>query len=386
MAEETLAIQRGEVMVYRAPVAKPVVAAMGTMTDRPAVVVRLVDREGAEGFGEVWCNFPTCGAEHRARLVTTFLAPLLKSRSFASPGEAWRFLTHRSARLVLQAGEPGPLAQAIAGLDIALHDLAARRAGVPLHAHLSATSGAGDATRRKIPAYASGINPEGAVEQALAALEAGFRAFKLKIGFGHETDLGNLAAMREALGPDVPIAVDANQAWDLEEATRMSEALAGYGAYWLEEPLPVDRPDEEWLRLAGASPVLLAGGENLRGDEAYDHAIALGALRTIQPDVAKWGGVTGCLRVARRTVAAGRTYCPHFLGGGLGLVASAHLLAAVGGDGMLEVDSNANPLREGLAQPFPPIEDGRFILGDAPGLGVAPNPEMDRFVVLKLDA
>src|SRR3546814_2737114 len=76
------------------------------------------------------------------------------------------------------------------------------------------------------------------------------------------------------------------------------------------------------------SPIRLAGGENLRGETAFGAAIDAGDLSLIQPDVAKWGGVSGCLAVARRALAAGRVYCPHYLGGGIGLAASAHLRSA----------------------------------------------------------
>jgi len=370
---DPLAIAALEVAVYRAPVATPVENAFGTMTSRPAVIVRVTDEDGATGLGEVWSNFPTCGAEHRARLIETFLAPLVVGRTWPSPAEAFDHLTARSRRLALQAGEPGPLAQTVAGIDNALWDLAARRAGQPLWRFLG---GAGDGT---MPAYASGINPNGAVEQAEGARERGHHAYKLKIGFGRERDLGNLRALREALGDGAPIAVDANQAWDLDEALAMSRELAPFAPMWLEEPIAADRPLEEWRRLTAASPVPLAAGENLRGDDAFDAALAAGALAVVQPDVGKWGGITRVLPLARRVVAAGRRYCPHWLGGGIGLLTSAHLLAAAGGDGLLEVDSNTNPLREGLAQPFPAIMDGRFVLGEGPGLGVAPDPEIERF-------
>ena len=85
-------------------------------------------------------------------------------------------------------------------------------------------------------------------------------------------------------------------------------------------------------------------GENIAGREAFATAFTEGVLNVIQPDAAKWGGITGCIAVAREAIAAKRTYCPHYLGGGIGLVASAHLLAACNG-GWLEVDSNDNPLR-----------------------------------------
>ena len=371
-----LRVDRLDVAVYRAPVERPVRTAFGAMTNRPAVIVR-AEGGGAVGYGEIWCNFPSCGAEHRARLLESVFRPWVTGRDWSSPADAFADLTARSHRLALQAGEPGPIAQVVAGIDTALWDLAARQAGVPLWRLLGGSQG-------RMPAYASGINPDCAEEQALDARAAGFRAFKLKIGFGAELDLANLAALRSRLGPDAPIAVDANQAWDLDEAIAMSRSLARHAPLWLEEPLAADSRVEDWQRLAEASPIPLAAGENLRGDAAFDAAIAGGALAFIQPDLAKWGGITACLPLARRINRAGLRYCPHYLGGGIGLLASAHLLAAAGGDGLLEIDSNANPLREGLAAPFPTLEDGQFVLSDQPGLGVAPGAEVERFAVTVL--
>ena len=363
--------------VYRAPVARPVRTAFGTMTDRPAVVVTVLGADGIRGHGEVWCNFPAPAAGYRARLITSVLAPETVGRSWPDPRMVFDHLTARTRTLALQAGEPGPFSQSIAGIDIALWDMVARRAGQPLWRLLG---GEGDG---RVPAYASGIGPDRAPAQALEAEAAGHRAFKLKIGFDEETDLSNLEALRRELGPDAMIAVDANQAWSPEEAGRRSRALARYGPAWLEEPIRADRDAGDWERLSDISPIPLAAGENMYGEAAFDRAIGQGALEVIQPDAAKWGGISGCLPVARRIVDSGKRYCPHYLGGGIGLLASAHLLAATGGDGLLEVDCNPNPLREGLSQPFPRLVDGHFILSDAPGLGAAPD---DAVSLLKVDS
>src|SRR5580765_1100132 len=153
------AIARVEAHVLRWPVRVPVRTSFGVMHDRPAVLVRVEDAEGAHGWGEAWCNFPSCGAEHRARLIETLLAPLVVGRSFRSPRAAFDELSARTAVLAIQSGEPGPIAQAIAGIDIALHDLAARRAGLPLWRHLRDDAGAPSA-KAGVPVYASGINPE----------------------------------------------------------------------------------------------------------------------------------------------------------------------------------------------------------------------------------
>ena len=370
---EPFAIESVSVEVYRAPAARPIRTAFGTMKDRPAVLVKVRSTDGALGYGEVWCNFPAPAAEHRARLIASVLAPEIVGRRWAHPKLVFDHLSAKTRILAIQAGEPGPFAQAIAGIDIALWDMAARRAGQRLWRFLG---GEGDG---RLPAYASGIGPDGALNQALEARAAGHRAFKLKIGFDESADLANLRALCRELGPSAAIAVDANQAWSPYEAGNRSQALAVYFPAWLEEPIRADRPAADWQRLADISPVPLAAGENMYGEQAFERAIRQRGLAVIQPDIAKWGGISGCLPLARRIIKAGKRYCPHYLGGGIGLVASAHLLAAAGGDGLLEVDCNPNPLREGLAQPFPRLADGCLTLGDSPGLGVAPAESMTSF-------
>ena len=149
----------------------------------------------------------------------------------------------------------------------------------------------------------------------------------------------------------------------------------------MEEPIPTDSPASDWAKLAGLSPIPLAGGENLYGYQAFDDAIRAGSWDVIQPDLTKWGGITGCLTVARRILSAGRRLCPHHLGAGVGVVASAHLLAAAGGDGRLEIDANPNPLRTELVQPYPQIAEGRLQLSKRPGLGVNLTNSLESFRV-----
>lgn len=267
--------------------------------------------------------------------------------------------------MALQAGEQGPFAQAIAGIDTALWDLFARRAGQPLWRPL----GGSDPTLR---VYASGINPTGARETAVRALEAGHRRFKLKIGFDPLQDRSNLADIRQEIG-GLFLAADVNQGWTVEQALERIPALTEFGLGWLEEPIRADLPWSEWERLTEAAPPPLAGGENIASETGFQTAIARGILSVIQPDLAKWGGLTKCTEVAREALTAGRRFCPHYLGGGIGLLVSAHLLAAVGSDGMLEVDINPNPLRDEVCGSVADIADGQVTLGEAPGLGIEPD-------------
>jgi L-alanine-DL-glutamate epimerase-like enolase superfamily enzyme len=259
------------------------------------------------------------------------------------------------------------VAQSVAGIDIALWDLAARKLRRPLWRLLG---GAG----ATIGLYASGLNPDAPEKLAARRQAEGHRAFKLKIGFGAERDLANLRALRQKLGDDIDLMVDANQAWPLRQALDMTPRLEEFSLRWLEEPIRADRPWNEWGTLAGATKIPLAAGENLLGEAQFDSAIHSGAVRVVQPDLAKWGGFSGCLGVAQKIRAAGLRYCPHWLGGGIGLLASAHLLAAVGGDGWLEVDANPNPLRDELSGPIARPTGGTCMLTDAPGLGDVPDP------------
>jgi hypothetical protein len=114
-------VVRVEALVYRCPIDTPVVTSFGTMHDRPMLLVRVEDNEGAVGWGEVWCNFPAVGAEHRARLISSVLAPIVLAAPSADPAAMFALLTGRTAVLALQSGEPGPLAQAIAGIAAPEH-------------------------------------------------------------------------------------------------------------------------------------------------------------------------------------------------------------------------------------------------------------------------
>ncbi|MES2185036.1 MAG: mandelate racemase/muconate lactonizing enzyme family protein [Pseudomonadota bacterium] len=355
-----------EVLVYRVPLATPVQTSFGTMQDRPACLVRVVDEDGQQGWGEIWCNFPSVGAEHRARLAADCVAPLLLGRQWPGPAEAYQALTNTLHVLSLQTGEPGPIAQVVAGIDIALWDLAARKLGKPLWQLFGGTSPA-------VRVYASGINPTQPERMAASAAAQGYRAFKLKIGFGEARDTANLRALRAELGANAPLMVDANQAWSLHEAAHMASVLEGHGVDWLEEPVAADTRLEDWKALAARTSIRLAAGENIRGDAEFDAHLANGALRVVQPDIAKWGGFTAGVPLGRRISAHGAWYCPHWLGGGIGLAASLQLKAAVGGAGMVEVDANHNPLRDLFVQPLGTVREGVTTLTTAPGLGVEPD-------------
>lgn len=362
-----------ECWVLRAPIAQPVANAFGAMTNRPALFLRVSASDGAQGWGEVFANFPQVGAEHRARLVDSIFAPLLTGTDADDPSTVRALLEGRTRQMAIQCGEPGPFAQIAGAIDQALWDIAARRAGLPLWQHLSG--------RNTVRVYASGIGPDNVADVASAKHAEGHRAFKLKVGFGTQRDVANLAAMRTVLGTGATIMLDANQAWTPADAVARIAELAPHAPHWIEEPIAADHAHATWRTLASATAVPLAAGENLRGLDAFAQAVDQGYLAFVQPDVGKWGGISGGLDVARHAAARNVAYCPHWLAGGVGLAASMHALAASGSvAGYAEVDANPNPLREEV---FPiTVVDGVVTLSSAPGLGVAPDlRRLARFIV-----
>jgi D-galactarolactone cycloisomerase len=357
----SLRIARIETFLYRAEVKEPVKTSFGSIPRRSVLLLRVEDSEGAHGWGEVWCNFPPFSADNKMRLFETVIAPAALSGTYRNAADAWHTLTTNTSRWAFQGGEPGPFAACIAGLDLALWDMTARRAGKPLRALL-----AGGDVRNEVPAYASGLNPDTAPETVARCREAGFRAFKVKVAFGTEIDTDVISKLSAGLRSGELLMIDANQGWDLAEARRAVPHLGAFGLGFIEEPIPADRPAAEWAELAMLSLVPLAGGENVPGFDNFGALINNGHHGVVQPDMLKWGGVTGGNAVGRRAVASGRSNCPHSL-------TATQILAAAGGSGLLEHDVMENPLREILAQPFPRVEDGLLPLPMRPGLGVDPD-------------
>lgn len=359
-------LKKAEASVYRIPIDEPVETSFGVMRDRPAVVIRLEDSEDLVGWGEVWCNFPSVGAEHRARLFNSVVAPILLEQAWNSPQAAFNTLSSRLHILGIQCGEPGTVAQVIAGADIAMWDLFAKKSGEALWKLFGGSP--------NISTYASGLSPTNPEKLAEQKWDEGYRAFKLKVGFGKDRDYKNLESLRNYFGNEIKIMVDANQAWHLENAAQNISNLSALNPFWVEEPLPADSNMQDWNILASTvSPTQLAAGENMRGQSQFHEAIDSEAFAIIQPDLGKWGGFSGCIPIGRHSNNRKKLFCPHWLGGGIGLLASMHLKAAVGGPGFVEVDSNPNPLRILLATPPPKISNGEICLNNLPGLGIEPD-------------
>lgn len=363
----SIRIQSVSAFVFRSPITQPVKTSFGTMFNRPAIFVRMEDQDGVVGWGEIWCNFPNCGAEHRAVLLEETFRPLLVDKKFSAPQEIYKLITAKTEILAIQSGEYGPIAQVCAGIDLAAWDLFSKRANLPLWKYLGGSN-------PQVKTYASGINPDNPELAVERLLDLGYNAFKLKVGFDDSLDYQNLKNIRSVI-PRQTLMVDVNQAWDISVALEKIRAIEEFNLNWIEEPIRADSPLEGWGRLAGGAQVRLAAGENIVGQENFQKAIQSGFFSIIQPDIAKWGGISECLAVIELLKRHRIEYCPHYLGGGIGLLASAHLLAASDSSGMLEVDSNPNPLRSLTGSPLEEVVDGQVTLSEDVGIGLEPNLE-----------
>ena len=359
-------VARIEAFVLSAPLRQPRRNAFGVMHARPALLLRVILDDGAEGFGEAFANWPAFGAPHRARIVEEVLAPVASGRDFSSPAELWQTLDAKTRSLAIQCGEAGPFAQAIAAVEIAVCDALARRAGEPLWRALGGKVDVG----RRVRAYASGLTAE-TIDRLVPPLrDAGWTAFKLKVGFGQAEDRRALDRLLDLIGPGSTVMVDANQAWSVDGAMESLGWLRDYRLGWIEEPISAEAPFEDVRRICAATDIDIAAGENIRGDDAFARALHAG-VGVLQPDPIKWGGLTGCLRVAG--LAQGRArFAPHCLCSAVGTAATV-ALAIAGGADLMEIDVTDNPLRSELWRAEAEVRDGFVVPTDRPGCGVDPS-------------
>jgi L-alanine-DL-glutamate epimerase-like enolase superfamily enzyme len=360
----------------RAAVGSTPTSSLGVMAGRNGLLVRIEDDQGAHGWGEVWCNFPPHAPVARAHLIDDVIAPLLLNQAFLSFNDVRPWLEKQFQRMAIHTGEPGAFSHCIAGLDLAVLDLAGRRSGISVSTLLA---GEGEEIPSRIRVYASSPDPRRLEPLLDQIVDAGHAAIKLKVAFDLEHDVGVVAKARSRVPEKTDLMLDANQAWTLDEAIAAIDLLKACRILFYEEPLLAIEPPATWATLAHKTGAALAAGENVPDETGFAELVEARGVQFVQPDVAKWGGLTGTLAVGRKARAAGVTVSPHFMGTAVGLAASLHLLAATGGAGRVELDANPNPLRTDFAPTLDlRVIDGTVSLPIGPGLGVEPDPDLLR--------
>ena len=340
---------------YRVPLPSVLTDSMhGVMRDFEIVTVRLRDREGTEGTGYTFTVGRNGGAIHDiiAREITEIL--------IGQDADRIEWLSHRLWWDLHYGGRGGPTVLAMSAVDIALWDFKAKRAGLPLWNLLGGHD-------RRVPCYAGGIDLDLSADELLRQtdgnLAKGFRAIKMKVGRKKlSEDVAKLAAMRDHLGAEFPLMVDANMKWTVDEAIRAARAFAPYDPLWLEEPIaPDDVAGHARVRREGGIPV--AAGENLRTIWEFRHLIASGGVSFPEPDVTNCGGITAFMKIAHLAESFNLPVTSH---GAHDI--TVHLLAAVPNRSYLE--AHGFGLDRYIAEPLR-IEDGMAVAPDRPGHGVS---------------
>ncbi len=345
------------------------VSSLGSMPVRNAVLVAITSKEGVTGWGEIWCNFPPRGNLARLNLLEDVIAPHLMGESFSNYAHCRSRLEDVTARMAIHTGEYGPFIHCFAGIDTALADLAARSVNLPLANFLA------DNPLSTVPAYASTPNINTLEDSLSSIIEAGHRGVKLKIGLNLETDIKLFHDVESIAKGQLNIMVDANQNWDVQTAIRSLTALSDYSIDFIEEPLRADAPMQHWAQLAESIAIPIAAGENIVSQPMFISFMEQGHLLVAQPDVAKWGGVSGAVEIGKQSDARGVMCALHYMGSGLGLAASIHTLAAIGGKGPVELDANPNSLRTELGEIDLSVRGGKLQVPPGPGHGFIPEPD-----------
>jgi D-galactarolactone cycloisomerase len=350
------------------PVREGVTLGMGRAVKRDAVLVKIVTTSGIVGWGEA--HHGRCpGAV--AHLVDTTLRQLVIGRDATDVVGAWSAIYTRQ---LASHGMGAAAALGMSGIDQALWDIRGKAVGWPVYKLLGGAS-------RPIPAYAGGISlgfqaPEALVEEAQALCSVGYRALKLRFGDTVERDVARLAAVRNALGNDVRIMVDANTSYTVDDVRLVMPALAAFDVSWLEEPFPPqDARSYREARTYGTIP--LAAGENHFTRFEFNRVIEDGSIAILQPDLSKTGGITEALRIAAMASSYKLAIHPHTSASGLNMSASMHLLCSIDNPGYFEADvAKENLFRDTLtSRPDTLDADGCVRPPSGPGLGLDVDEE-----------
>ena len=339
---------------------------------RQHLLVEIGCDDGTIGWGE--CLGP---ARPNAAVVAAYAGWLVGQNPLETE-KLWATLYNA----LRDQGQRGLTITALSGIDIALWDIKGKHFGVPVSTLL------GGRWRENVRAYATGsFKRDGVdrVEDNAAEMaghrDAGFHAGKIKIGFGVEEDLRVIAAVREAIGPDMRLMIDANHGYDVREAISLGQRAAEYGIDWFEEPV-IPEALSAYRAVRAGQPIPVAGGETWQGRWAMKEPLETRCIDIVQPDLCGTGGFTEMKRIMDMAVLSGVRLVPHVWGTAVQIAASLQFMAAQIPDPVrvnpvapiLEFDRTHNPFRQAIVTRPIEHQNGVVAIPAGPGLGI----EIDR--------
>lgn len=365
-----------ETFVLKHPLPQPFGFSQGWYSTRTAMLVRVRTDDGLAGWGESW------GPPDPVRAtIDSILAPIILGQDPFDTECLWESMYSHTK----DYGQKGVIIGAISALDIALWDIKGKAVGLPVHKLL------GGSFRKTIAAYASGLylrQPAQSeleiADEAAEHVASGFSKIKMKIGFGPDVDLKRIRIVRNAVGCDVGLMVDANHAYDARTAINLGRRMEEYDIQWFEEPVsPEDIAGYADVRDRLNIPI--AGGEAEFTRFGFRELLSRRAVDIIQPDVSFAGGFTECKKIAAMAQSWYIACVPHVWGSAVGLSAGLQFLASLpsfpgcewADKPILEFDRSPNLFREELAEETVIVSsDGMVEIPDRPGLGVTVRDEV----------
>lgn len=366
-------VEKIEATVVEQKLTRPYYFSQWEYDRRAACLVKVTADDDTYGWGEGY------GPAEVVQAGVRFLAPVVVGQDPLHEAALWQAMYLRS----LDYARRGVLVAALSAIDVALWDLKGKLLGQPVCVLL------GGRRRDRVRVYATGMYfsegpglPERLAEEASTYRAQGFSAVKMKVGLGVSTDVENVRAVREAIGPHVDLMVDANHAFSRPEAAALARQMEPYDIHWFEEPLsPEDY--EGYRELRGRTSIPIAAGECEYLCAGFRQLLTSPCVDIAQPDVCAAGGLSEARRIAALAHTFGVNVSPHCWGTGVAFAAAVHLVSTLDvvpgrlrpDEPLLEMDRTENPLRDALVVPRLEAHDGVVRVPTAPGLGVDVQPD-----------
>jgi L-alanine-DL-glutamate epimerase-like enolase superfamily enzyme len=296
------------------------------------------------------------------------LAPLLRGEDPTEVDRLWDIMYG----LTRWYGRKGAAMSAIGGIDTALWDLRGKALGKPVWKLLGGELAG-------CPAYASGLlwkdDVNDLANEAVEYIDRGFRRVKMRLARSEEYDLAAVRAVRNAIGPDNDLIVDASMRYHPALARRMGRFFEQQEVFWYEEPFAPENIDA-FVALRGEVGIPLAAGENEFGLQGFRELIRAGAVDIVQPDVSRCGGISEVWKIGKLAQNHGVRFGTHSWSDAVAIVANAQIVSALPNGISVEIDQMNNPFVNDLLIESLSVTNGQLKLSDAPGLGVELNMDL----------
>ncbi len=344
----------------------------GTLPIIHASIVQVHTDEGITGLGETYVGI---FAPLAVKGIIEALEPLVVGEDPMQPLTVYQKLYSKN----LFWARNGVGLSVIGAIEMALWDIKGKALGLPVHALLGGT------VHNKLPIYASG-GLEKPIDELLDEMrrykDEGFTAIKARIGMGASKDVSKIERVREVLGPDIRLMVDAVQGhnpqpWSAAEAIQVGRELAALNLRWLEEPCAAT-DYAGYAQVRAKLPIPVAGGESSSSIHEFRNFFQAGALDVAQPDAAHAGGIEECRKIAALAQSYGAEIAFHSWSSSIVLAANYHVAFTTPNCHFLEFPTWGYPLRDELFTRPLRIENGYAYPPDAPGLGVTLDDDLRR--------